>query len=893
MAESDKSLPKKRNTTRAVAPSECPEFQRFLRAVEADSSVSAADMIDMFRDLGVYGHLTELGTISWNLLQVLDRVMARPSWHPYLEPVKKWPALLNWIVHHESIVPTSKYTSQTAGRNPLVHVCATSHPLYTLLWTSTQPNQLEEFRLLQGYVLIAHLLQVHKHAEYAYDYSSAKKAPYAEIIAGTYRSSVALREISLPGSAVRPDMLRPDRPPLQFAEEMLVFWQEFQGRNAEQRMIPSSDASEEYRGVADPDQELFDLLGTPIHRSLRTHLQIFCYVLAEVYELRKHGVRSRSRVRSRQSQVIHGYLPLLDTTGDDVEKPDDDPSKRSIRWRRGAEAATCLDDKPKGAPRYQAKFDIDEAENLGEEYVEVDPGCALAHKSVPSLVSLALRGKMQAEALQNQLLPWDYDLLTDTAVRLLLDHMSENFEQELEKSAEKPSGSAEAIALLSILLWTGCGLDVGRKIQIIKIGHKPGLGMLMLQTDSLSDYPIWRLRIAPPSYRSAAMRKLPAFADVSESVLQLPDIAQGSNYFLQLRQRYPDFKERGFQRSARQCRTLLVHYLKRVDPSGYLSLTKVEDYLWRRLSSTGDLAEADLIVGKQHRLSQVRRFYTTLAKDALVLRYRTVVTEILHNLSGQVEPSKDYSLTQCGHVGAFYRPTITAVQSAVLTLKNDLKEVSSKCPSDAACEISAANRWCRKYYKQYTLYTWFFFAYATAARATCRPFPQDPIPSKEDGFIVHSDKTTKDRSHVRLLWLPEALLQQLRDQRVFASGFEKKSSAEDEGIEGSNFFLTTRKRIPLCPKVLSPYLQSLFGHKLPVNSHRRFCRSYLLEVGCPTEIVDAFMGHWFSGESPWSRYSSQSAWEYAMKLKPYVTSMLEDLGLQFIKFKCSKQSKKH
>ncbi|MCE5361129.1 MAG: hypothetical protein JJ714_09165 [Acidithiobacillus sp.] len=621
-------------------------------------------------------------------------------------------------------------------------------------------------------------------------------------------------------------------------------------------------------------------------------MQSFSYVLAEAHELRKHGVRSRSRVSSRQSQVIHGYLPLLDTTGDDVEKADDDPSKRSITWRRGAEAANSWNVKPKGARRYQAEFDIDEAENLGEEYVEVDSGCALSHRSVPSLVSLALRGKLHAEALQNQLLPWDYDLLTDTAVRLLLDHMSENFEQELEKSTDKPSGLAEAIALLSILFWTGCGLDVGRKIQIIKVGHKPGLGMLMLQTDSLSAFPMWRLRIVSPSYRSTAIREFSAFADVSEPILLLPDIAQGSYYFLQLCQRFPDFKERGFQRSARQYRTHLVHYLKGVDPSGYLSLTKVEDYLWRRLSSTGDLAEADLIVGKQHRLGQVRRFYTTLAKDALELRYRTVVTEILHNLSGQMKPGMDYSLTQCGHVGALYRPNILAVQSAVQNMKDDLEEVSSKWLSVAAGGSSAANRLWREYYNQYTLYTWFFFAYATAARATCRPFPQDPIPSGEEGFIVYSDKTTKDRSHVRLLWLPEALMQQLCDQRVIASGFEKRSLAEADGIEGNNFFLDTRKRIPLCPKVLSPYLQSLFGHKLPVNSHRRFCRSYLLEAGCPTEIVDAFMGHWFSGESPWSRYSSLSAWEYAMKLKPYVTSMLEDLGLQFIQFKRSIQSKK-
>ncbi|MEY2343259.1 hypothetical protein AB4090_14300 [Acidithiobacillus sp. IBUN Pt1247-S3] len=891
MADSTTSPEKKRNRRRAAAPAECVEFQRFYRALEADSSVSTGNMLEMFRDLGVYGHLTEIEKVCANLQEVLSILMELEDWQPYLDPVRKWPALLEWIHTQSAILPPSGYTQEKALKNPLVHVCTTSHPLYALLWTDTEPAQLQEFRLLQGHVLVAHLQKIRKHQEYTYDYRYAEKAPYVELIAGTYRCGLALREISLSGGEIVADILRPERPPEIFAGQMYDFWQALQLYQKNQRQhaeqIVAVEGEEEF---AENDEVLFDLLRRLERSKVRVHLQSFCYDLAEAYELRKHGTRSRDPGTARHRQVLHGYLPLVQLRAEEIGKADDDPAKKKTRWKRGGEAANSQGEGEAGAKRYEAEFDLDSEENIGEEYLQIELDCALQGGGPPSLHSLALRGKMHAEALQNQLFPWEYDLLTDSTLRSLLTDMERDFAAELRRPDEKPSVLAEAIALLSILLWTGCALNVARKIQIMVPGQNLGLRMLSLQIGPVCSS--WIIRVDPPSHRNVAQVQIPACEDVGESTIHLPDIAEGSQYLLQIRQRSPNKGDRTFLRAAAVYERELRKYLRKVDPSGYLSLTKIEEYLWRRLASSGDLAEADLLVGKQHRLSSVRRFYTTLAAEALAQRYQSVVSEILRGVGRNTPTTIAASNPTHYCVGAVYRPTVAAVRKAVAIVRKTLGRFLAKWQARSATNQDLHQLW-RDHYNTYTLYTWLFFSYATAARATCAPFPQESLVDVREGFIAYADKTTLDRAHVRLLWMPEPLVSQLRAQQTFAWSVRDTGPARKvENMEWGNFLLGKRTAQPLCPKVLQPCLEKCFHAALPVNSHRRFCRSYLLEQGCPVEVVDAFMGHWFAGESPWSRYSSQSALEYARQLQPYLTKLLEDLGLAFVPLPSPKDLRK-
>ncbi|MDD3760441.1 MAG: hypothetical protein PHO57_06375 [Acidithiobacillus sp.] len=879
MTTSDELTGRSRKIRGLLPPAECQEFVLFWDGLRADATVSDTAMLTMFRDLGVYGHLTELGTIALNLRQILDLVMDRAGWE-YSDLMMDWPPLVDWILRHPSLLPQPKYTRGTADKNPLVYLCATSHPLYTLLWTDTDPNQLEELRLLQAHALIAHLIQVRMHDDHHYDYLAAKKAPYAEVIANTYRMSVAIREISQISSPIRPEDLRPDRPPEQFAEQMYLVSQELQKKTAKKKQSSDSATGEgDVESLDDSDglPDLFRQASMPT----RTHLQGLSYALAETYALRSRGHRSRTKGRARDRRTIHGYLPLLELANADQSKAnDDDPARRSEAVRRVVEAAVSFRHDGRGARKYQEEFDIDEAENYGQEMLEVEIGCALTQGGYPALHTLALRGKVQAEAVQNQLFPWDYDLLTDTAVKNLLNTMQETFEQELQRTTL--SMTARLVALLGVILWTGCSLDVARKLRIIPAGEERwGGGMLVLEHCSATGGAFWNLQVSPPSYAQSVASSHEASVDIQESVLRFPDVAGGSRYFLQLRERYPEW-DCTFPRPEKLQKPLR-RYLKMVDPSGYLTISKIEDYLWRHLVLHGDLAEADLLVGKRHYLSQVRRYYTALPVAVLERRYVAVVEQLQRDIGLQKVAETDLVSPASKYVGAAYRPTLVAVQRAVHTLQDRLQESEGEWESKGLASDRVKLQLWQKYYNLYTVYTWFYFAYATAARATCNTLPHDPSFPLHEGFIAYSDKTTADQSHVRLVWLPEALARQLAMQRLLAeeSWDIRARNTRVERTNG-NFLLIAKSAQPLCPKILQAQFADLFGAFLPANSHRRFCRSHLLEEGCPAEVVDAFMGHWFAGESSWSRYSSQSALTYLQELQPYLLRMLDALQFRYI-----------
>jgi hypothetical protein len=66
----------------------------------------------------------------------------------------------------------------------------------------------------------------------------------------------------------------------------------------------------------------------------------------------------------------------------------------------------------------------------------------------------------------------------------------------------------------------------------------------------------------------------------------------------------------------------------------------------------------------------------------------------------------------------------------------------------------------------------------------------------------------------------------------------------------------------------------------PVNIHRRFVSSELLDAGCPPEIVSAWMGHWHRGEEPWGKFSSFSFHDYVSVLESFLDPLIEYLGFR-------------
>lgn len=77
-------------------------------------------------------------------------------------------------------------------------------------------------------------------------------------------------------------------------------------------------------------------------------------------------------------------------------------------------------------------------------------------------------------------------------------------------------------------------------------------------------------------------------------------------------------------------------------------------------------------------------------------------------------------------------------------------------------------------------------------------------------------------------------------------------------------------------------LMAEFLH-FPANVHRRFMRTTLLDRDCPPEVVDAWMGHWNTGQEPWGAMSSFSYGDFVEELRKHLVPVLDELGFVAIR----------
>jgi DNA-binding transcriptional MerR regulator len=91
------------------------------------------------------------------------------------------------------------------------------------------------------------------------------------------------------------------------------------------------------------------------------------------------------------------------------------------------------------------------------------------------------------------------------------------------------------------------------------------------------------------------------------------------------------------------------------------------------------------------------------------------------------------------------------------------------------------------------------------------------------------------------------------------------------------FLITNSGRLAtVSPGTLRSYFDEYLD--VPANSHRRFLRTELLEMGHPVESIDALMGHWSLGEEPWRSDSSFSFRRHTELLQQNLVPLIASLG---------------
>ncbi|MFZ4859017.1 MAG: site-specific integrase [Desulfuromonadaceae bacterium] len=341
---------------------------------------------------------------------------------------------------------------------------------------------------------------------------------------------------------------------------------------------------------------------------------------------------------------------------------------------------------------------------------------------------------------------------------------------------------------------------------------------------------------------------------------------------------------------------VLSHLNKKHDTR--ITLKRIEIYIFNLLSRKcgGDLTTAMLLTGKKDSLGITPLHYTAYPVNKLQTMYHDCCSDLMnaHKLEMKARNSTILLTTDnpnistwSGNTGTAYRPHRMAVKNIIDKLHERMQLIHEEKTRNLDKLIRIHNNIMR--------YTVIQFAFSTGFRAVNSPLLPPSQIDEDTGFAVISDKDGLDYYNSRIVWLPPICIQQYNTYLEHLDCLLPKLEFLDikafNALKHLLHFPKPSNRLPLFfylkrsgnTKIIRPTdvwadIRKNLEFELPVNANRHYLRSYLLENGCPPEVIAAFMGHWERGEEPWGRYSALSPVDYATILAKYIVKLLEEDG---------------
>ena len=330
-----------------------------------------------------------------------------------------------------------------------------------------------------------------------------------------------------------------------------------------------------------------------------------------------------------------------------------------------------------------------------------------------------------------------------------------------------------------------------------------------------------------------------------------------------------------------------------------LTVKRIEWYLHNLLSRQkgGDLTTAMLLNGREDFLGVPPLHYTAVHVSRLQELYHECCTRVISDHQREMAarypdtaptslPATSWFHSWNGTSGTTFRPRRRAVRDMVARLQERL-EFMKQAPRSLEKLIRIHNNIVR--------YTAVLFAYSTGFRAVTSPILPPSQIDDTTGFAVISDKDGIDYYNARIVWLPPVCLKQYhmylehldalfpKLEHLDLEAFNALKQLREMPIPSDRlplFFMLTQsgKSTKITPTDLWKDIRNNLRFDLPGNASRHYLRSFLLEQGCPPEIIAAFMGHWSRGEEPWGSYSALSPTNYAATIGKYLIQLLEEDG---------------
>jgi len=517
--------------------------------------------------------------------------------------------------------------------------------------------------------------------------------------------------------------------------------------------------------------------------------------------------------------------------------------------------------------------------------------------------ALVARGQLRHVQMTNQLLPWSYNQLTAQELADLLKRSNDELErlQKPEQLDDDQQLSAELMALIHTMLWTGSSIERARNLKVLTGVETPALRKARIR-DSLLLFDLvggeWHIESIRPPYRSEIPDPKKQ-AHVLARSFSLPDVSHADEFLKLVLARHLCFWPRDsgnvvqatlpipgfglddttvgriaqgylFARDVEDYSDALKNWLKKNDPTSRVTANRIGTFLFGRIvAATGDLMAAVSVTGREHSQARTQQYYSAYSVAELQEIYVKATSAVASPPSTAAAPVRGTVPRrrvkgQGEYVGARLCASKVSVRRAIALLE---KRIAKTQPIlDRSGSIA--------FHNLFTLHTVLLFSFATSMRAIRTPYLGPERIDTDTGFTLISDKDDDARHKTRLAWVPPFVINQMLLYAEHVAALSSDNLKVLNWPEPCFFLQEDGTPEEVRPKTLKDYMRPFLD--LPPNLHRRFMRHELLAGGCPPEVVNAWLGHAFQGEEPWGPFSSLKYAEYRESLRGPLEHILKE-----------------
>ncbi|WP_026843287.1 hypothetical protein [Citrifermentans bremense] len=499
-------------------------------------------------------------------------------------------------------------------------------------------------------------------------------------------------------------------------------------------------------------------------------------------------------------------------------------------------------------------------------------------------------------AAQNQLLPTRWYGFTRNEAASFLESI-----HDLSRVDRKVEGvpTVELAAFLCVMFWLSSRpeptchfrLYASKSAKMDGNGYLPALGR--------SPHPNWI--ISPPrpiGYSKPPRRQFKAHD--AETIIYLPVPPPAQEVMRRYLARLTDTggARLMFRRNVSAYRRAMTTFFspgQRTERTRF-SPAMCSDYIFEKMmhSPGGDIATAMLALGRQNYLGAVPLHYTSVKVRNLQERYVEVSRGVISECEAEKVPCRGNATFEVlegmggdKRTGSRYCPHTETVSALVARLKR----LISSGREELYCKENLFSL-----HNRMVVYTTLMIGFGTGYRSVVDPFLRNALIDRSTGFAAINDKNIQSGSHSRILWVPDMVLQQLDNyhrhldamaRRILILNrqlhFAIRSSLEEAQYRAMLFILRRNMtEIPVHQRILEDLYEYRLDCSIPANSNRHYLRTLLLEDGCPVDVIDAFLGHWGHGQSPWGRFSALSPEHYKKSLQKHLLPILNQSGWEAV-----------